>query len=160
MEKEKSELYERLYAKKEEKMNIQQLKRKREELDKQIAEIENKNNWLAVPELNIEVEIKIHNKNKSWNDCLKEGIFKEEDLLTVEQFIFLANHKEYSKILKMDGSSSSDDFYIQQPFNQNRNKVAVFVAYSGGAGLYCNRNPADRDESFGVRRCRKLKVNK
>src|SRR3990167_10144459 len=120
-------------------MNIQTLKDKRDKLNKQIEELENQNSWLDIPELGISVEIKVHDKGKSWKNCIKEGIFKEEDLLTVEQVIFLVNHEEYSKILKMDGSSSSDDFFIQQIFKLNKEKglVARFVAYSGRAGLGC-----------------------
>lgn len=110
----------------------------------------NESEWINIPELGIEVEIEVHDKGKSYNELnLKD---KEDKLLTVEQCIFLANSK-YSKILKMDGSSSTDDFYIKQPFNLNKknNYVAGFVALSDGAGLYCGSNPSNTVAFLGVR---------
>ncbi len=98
-------------------------------------EIENDlSKWLDIPELKIFVEIEVHDKNKSWDEL---GLSKrEKELLTVEQCIWLANSK-YAKKLKMDGSSSSDDFFIQQPFNLSRKNgyVAGFYAGSGYALL-------------------------
>jgi hypothetical protein len=73
--------------------------------------------WLYIPELKISVEIEVHDKNKSWDELNLSK--REKELLTVEQCIWLANSK-YAKKLKMDGSSSKDDFFIQQPFNLNR----------------------------------------
>lgn len=114
-----------------------------------------KSKWLDLPELGISVEIEVHDKNKSWDELnLSE---REKELLTVEQCIWLANSK-YAKELKMDGSSSRDNFFIQQPFNMNRNNkyVAGFVAGSDRAGLSCYRYPSDSDSSLGVRFVRKL----
>src|SRR3990167_7121720 len=65
--------------------------------------------WLDIPELGISVEIEVHDKEKSWNDLKLDK--REDELLTAEECIFLANSK-YAKTLKMDGSSSKDDFYI------------------------------------------------
>ncbi len=90
--------------------------------------------WLDIPELGISVEIEVHDKDKSWDKLnLSE---REKELLTVEQCIWLANSK-YAKTLKMDGSSSKDDFFIQQPFNLNKKNgyVARFCAGSGCADL-------------------------
>ena len=73
---------------------------------------DNQGEWLDVPELKISVEIEVHDKNKSFDSLgLKD---REKELLTAEQCIWLANSK-YAKKLKMDGSSSEDDFFIQQP---------------------------------------------
>ena len=90
---------------------------------------EESKDWLDIPELNISVEIEVHDKGKSWNKLgLKD---REKELLTTEQCIWLANSK-YAKELKMDGSSSNDDFFIQQPFKLNKEKgyVAGFYADS------------------------------
>src|SRR3990167_7082528 len=90
--------------------------------------------WLEVPELEIEMEIEVHDKGKSWKELnLSE---RENELLTAEQVIWLANSK-YAKQLKMDGSSNNDDFFIKQPFDLNRKNevVALFIAGSGGSGL-------------------------
>jgi len=117
--------------------------------------IEDKIKWLDIPELGISVEIKVHDKNKSWNDLkLSE---REDELLTAEQCIWLANSK-YAKQLKMDGSSSSDDFFIKQPFNLSKknNFVARFLAGSDGADLNCGGNPTYSDPALGVRAVRKI----
>ena len=98
----------------------------KEQLAKQTA---NASEWLDVSDVlpNCEVELNVHDKNKSWDDLgLKD---KEDQLLTVEQCIALANSK-YASQLKMDGTSSSDDFFIRQPFNTNRAKGYVAGFYS------------------------------
>lgn len=110
--------------------------------------------WLDIPELKISVEIEVHDKNKSWD---KLNLSKrEKELLTVEQCIWLANSK-YAKTLKMDGSSSDDDFFIQQPFNLNRKKgyVAGFCVGSDYADLFCGWDSFDSDSGLGVRFLRK-----
>jgi hypothetical protein len=115
---------------------------------------QNSEGWLDIPELNISVEINVHDKNKSWDELnLKD---REKELLTVEQCIFLANSK-YAKELKMDGSSS-DDFFIQQPFNLNRKNgyVARFYAGSGCAVLYCGRYSFNSGSTLGVRFVRQI----
>ena len=128
------------------------------ELDGERYVKEDSGKWLDIPELNISVEIEVHDKNKSWDELkLSE---KEKELLTVEQCIWLANSK-YAKNLKMDGSSSSDDFFIQQPFklNRNNNYVARFYAGSGCADLYCDWVSDGSGSALGVRFIRK-KISK
>ena len=116
---------------------------------------EDSKGWLDIPELKISVEIEVHDKNKSWDD-LKLGE-RESELLTAEQCIWLANSK-YAKQLKMDGSSTKDDFFIQQPFELNRKNgyVARFDVDSGGADLYCGCGSGDSGSSLGVRFVRKI----
>ena len=120
---------------------------------------DNQGEWLDIPELKISVEIEVHNKDKSFDDLgLKE---REKELLTSEQCIWLANSK-YAKQLKMDGSSSEDDFFIQQPFDLSRKNgyVARFYAYSDYANLICYRDSGDLDSTLGVRFVRKIKKSK
>ncbi len=115
---------------------------------------EDSKGWLDIPELNISVEIEVHDKNRSW-DKLKLSERKKE-LLTAEQCIWLANSK-YAKTLKMDGSSSRDDFFIQQPFKLNRKNgyVAGFIAYSDFADLGCDWYSSGSNSNLGVRFVRK-----
>ena len=115
---------------------------------------EDSKGWLDIPELKISVEIEVHDKNKSWDELNLSK--REKELLTAEQCIWLANSK-YAKELKMDGSSSEDDFFIQQPFNLSRKNdyVAGFYAYSGYANLYCYRNSDGSYSTLGVRFVRK-----
>lgn len=117
---------------------------------------EDSKGWLDIPELGISVEIEVNDKNKSWDNLkLSE---REKELLTAEQCIWLANSK-YAKQLKMDGSSSKDDFFIQQPFNLSRKNdyVAGFYVGSDCAGLDCGRYSGNSDSSLGVRFVRKIK---
>ena len=116
--------------------------------------------WLDIPELKISVELEVHDKNESWDEL--ELAKREKELLTTEQCIFLANSK-YAKQLKMDGSSSKDDFFIQQPFNLSRKNgyVAGFYANSGCANLNCGVGSNDSSSTLGVRFVRKIsKPNK
>ncbi len=106
--------------------------------------------WLDIPELKISVEIEVHDKDKSWDGLnLKD---REKELLTAEQCIWLANSK-YAKTLKMDGSSTKDDFFIQQPFDLSRKNgyVARFYTLSGYADLYCYLFSDCSDSTLGVR---------
>lgn len=108
--------------------------------------------WLDISDVipNTEVEIKVHDKNKSWNDLKLSD--REDELLTYDDCIKLSNSK-YAKILKMDGSSIEDDFHIQQPFELNKKNgyVARFDAGSDWADMDCDRYPFSFGASLGVR---------
>ncbi len=124
------------------------------ELDGERYVKEESKEWLDIPELKISVELEVHDKNKSWDELgLKD---REKELLTAEQCIWLANSK-YNKILKMDGSSTEDDFFIQQPFDLSRKNgyVARFFAYSDYADLYCYGSSDYSYSNLGVRFVRK-----
>ncbi len=125
------------------------------EVDGQRYIKEDSKGWLDIPELNISVEIEVHDKDKSWK---KLGLSeREEELLTSEQCIWLANSK-YAKTLKMDGSSKKDDFFIKQPFKLSRDNgyVAGFCACSDCADLYCFMDSSGSDSNLGVRFVRKI----
>lgn len=119
---------------------------------------ENSKRWLDVSDVlgkGYEVEIEVHDKNKSWDDLdLKYG---DERLLNIEQVIKLANSK-HAKILKMDGISSKDDFFIDQPFefNKKKGKVARFYAVSDGLDLIAGGNSVGSYSYLGVRFVRKI----
>ena len=116
---------------------------------------EDSKGWLDIPELKISVEIEVHDKDKSWDDLgLKD---REDELLTHDQCVFLANSK-YAKQLKMDGSSSKDDFFIKQPFDLSRKNgyVAWFIACSGYCDLDCVRVSGYSNSYLGVRFTKKI----
>ena len=120
---------------------------------------EDSRGWLDIPELGISVEVEVHDKEKSWDELGLKN--REKELLTAEQCIWLANSK-YAKQLKMDGSSSKDDFFIQQPFDLNRKNgyVARFYADSGCADLDCCYGSGGSGSSLGVRFAREIKKGK
>lgn len=121
---------------------------------------EDSKGWLDIPELKISVEIEVHDKGKSWDKL--ELSEREDELLTSEQCIWLSNSK-YAKQLKMDGSSSEDDFFIRQPFNLNRKngRVAGFYAGSDDCVLNCGGYSGDSVSDLGVRFCKKIsKISK
>lgn len=107
------------------------------ELKEQLSKQSTTSEWLDVSDIipNCEVELNVHDKNESYDDLgLKD---KEDQLLTVEQCIALANSK-YAVQLKMDGSSEKDDFFIKQPFNRNREKGYVADFWCDGVKSYFN----------------------
>lgn len=121
---------------------------------------EDSKRWLDIPELGISVEIEVHDKNKSWD---KLNLSKREDeLLTYDQCVKIANIPKYAKILKMDGSSTDDDFFIKQPFDLNRKNgyVAWFCADSDCVDLGSGRNSDDSVSDLGVRFVKKIKAKK
>ncbi len=116
----------------------------------------NNEEWIKIPELRIEVQKNVHDKNKSWDELnLSE---REGELLTYDQCVKIANIPKYAKILKMDGSSSNDDFFIKQPFDLNRKngRVARFNADSDCCDLVCVRSSGGSDSVLGVRFCKKI----
>ena len=122
------------------------------ELKEQLAK-QNTSEWLDVSDVlpNCEVELNVHDKNKSYDDLGLKN--KEDQLLTVEQSIALANSK-YAIQLKMDGSSEKDDFFIKQPFNRNREKGYV-ADFWGGSFFDSYGGSSDADGCRGVRFVRK-----
>lgn len=121
---------------------------------------EDSKGWLDVPELGISVEIEVHDKRRSWKQLGLES--RENELLTAEQCIFLANNEKYAKILKMDGSSTNDDFFIKQYFQLNKKNgyVARFYADSGRVYLGTGCDSDYSDSALGVRFVRPLKKKK
>lgn len=117
---------------------------------------ENLSGWLDIPELKISIEIEVHNKNESWDDLSLSQ--REDELLTHEEVVWLANSK-YAKQLKMDGSSSKDDFFFKQPFDLSRKNgyVAGFYAISDCADLGCYRDSSYSNSVLGVRFVRRTK---
>ena len=141
-------------------MKVKKISENIAEIDGERYVREDSKGWLDVPELGISVEIEVHDKNKSWDKLgLKD---REKELLTYTDCVFLANTPKYAKILKMDGSSSNDDFFIQQPFDLSRKngRVARFNVCSDYAILSCIGNSDDSISALGVRFVRKISKKK
>ena len=152
-------------TKKEIQKEIKETEEKLRNLKQQLAGTENPKEWIQVPGTDYEVTKEVLHKGKSY-DKLKAEFgedYLNENLLTLKQIGEICEHPKLLKELKMDSSSTKDDFFFKQPFPQNtqRGYVAGFVAGSGGAGLSCGTGSDDSYSALGVRFARKiLKGNK
>ena len=126
---------------------------------KQVQIKENdKSKWIYVKELNIEIQTKIHDKDKSYDELIeiygKE--FLKENLPTYAQLQFLRNSKDCKKF----GLEETWEFVKQEDKISRKNGyVARFIAGSGYAYLGCNGSSSDSNSGLGVRFVRK-KENK
>ena len=129
-------------------------------LKKKLQEESDKSEWLYIPELKIEIQTKIHHKNKSYDDLVKEfgKEYLEEHLPSYAQLQLLRNNKKYCKSL---GLISTWEFVKQEDEISRKNGyVARFSADSGWAYLGCARDPDYSDSTLGVRFVRKKKESK
>ena len=126
----------------------------KEELDNE----SNKSDWIKIPGTNYEVTKDVIHKRKSYNEIIKLKR-ENEELLTLKIIGTICEHPDLIKKLKMDSSSTKDDFFFKQPFPQNeeRGRVARFYAYSGYANLNCNENSSYSNSNLGVRFVRRTK---
>lgn len=118
---------------------------------------EDSSKWLDIPELNISVEIEVHDKNKSFREL---NLFeREEELMTYEECRFIMNTPKYAKALKMEASSTSDDFFIKQPYDLNRKNgyVARFYVDSDRVDLRTGCGSDYGGSDLGVRFVRRTK---
>lgn len=103
---------------------------------------------IKIKELNIEVEIKIHDKNKSYSDI---KIPKGWRLLRIDEMIFLYNN--HKKELNLTDTWE----FIEQPFKDYKNKFASrFYAFPGDAYFDCDGEPRYSYLLLGVRFCKDL----
>lgn len=103
---------------------------------KKVAE-EDKSNWVKIPELGIEIQNKIHDKNKSYDQLVevygKE--FLEENLPTYAQLQFLRNSEKYCDKLNL---LDTWEFVKQEDEISKKNGyVARFSADSDCCYLIC-----------------------
>ena len=147
---------------------IKKLESEKEKAEEKIVslnlELENESNkseWIKIPNTNYEITKNVLHKGKSYDKIIKLKK-PEEELLTLKIIGIICEHPNLLKELKMDSSSTNDDFFFKQPFPQNEKKgyVARFYANSGYAGLNCDVYSVDSDSYLGVRFVRKLKVKK
>jgi IS4 transposase len=156
------------------KQDIIKTENKLAELKQELESDSIKDGLLDVPELGLEIEIEVTHKGKSYDKIMalpevREKIKKGWRLLCplrpvdyVNELAFLENNPTYSKILKLDGSSTKDDFFVNQIFKRNAEKgyVAYFYAGSGGSDLYSYGDSSVADSVRGVRLCRKISKGK
>ena len=119
---------------------------------------ENKSDWVKIPELGIEVQSKIHHKNKSYDDLVEEfgKEFLEENLPTYKQLQDLRNLEHNGKY-KL-GLIDTWEFVKQEDEISKKNGyVARFYAYSDYCYLYCGRYSDYSYSYLGVRFVRKGK---
>lgn len=142
--------------KKTTKQKIEEKKEELKKLEQQLIKENDKSEWLYIPELKIEVQTKIHHKNKTYTEC-KEDLGKGESIPTYEQIQWLRNSK-YKGQLNLDDTWE----FVQNPDNISKKNgyVAGFYAGSDYADLYCDRNSSDSGSVLGVRFLRKVKGDK
>jgi len=142
---------------------IKDLENKKEKLDKEITSLkielnnESKNSeWIAIPETDLEVTKEVLYKGKSFNEIMQLKK-PDEELLTLRHIGIICEYPELLKTLKMDASSTSDDFFFKQPFPKNKanNYVARFYSYSGGSNLGFWNDAVYWSRILGVRFVRK-----
>ena len=113
---------------------------------------ENKSDWVKIPELGIEVQSKIHHKNKSYDDLVEEfgKEFLEENLPTYKQLQDLRNLEHNGKY-KL-GLIDTWEFVKQEDEISKKNGyVAWFYAGSDYCYLDCGRGSGDSVSDLGVR---------
>ena len=147
---------------------ITKLENKKEDIDKKInsfkIELENelnKSEWISIPNTDYEVTKDVLHKGKSYDEIIKLKK-PEEELLTLKFIGIICEHPDLLKVLKMDSSSTNDDFFFKQPFPQNEKNgcVAGFCADSGCADLVCDWYSSGTYSYLGVRFVRKKNSGK
>ncbi len=121
---------------------------------------EDKSDLVKIPELGIEIQNKIHHKNKSYDDLINEfgKELLEKNLPTYAQLQFLRNSEKYCKKLNL---IDTWEFVKQEDKISKKNGyVAWFVAYSDCCGLVCGRFSGYSGSFLGVRFCKKIKLGK
>ena len=143
---------------------IQATEQKLEELKEKLKtekDNSNKSEWILIPGTNYEVTKEVLHKGKSYDEIM-EIKKSEQELLTLKLIGIICEHPDLIKELKMDSSSTNDDFFIQQPFNLSRKNgyVARFCADSDCADLDCDGGSVYSNSALGVRFVRKKIIQK
>jgi len=120
---------------------IKKLEKKKKEIEEQINNLKNNSEWVKIPNTDLEIELNVHHKNKSFDDLKEEfGIdYLNEHLPNLKVVATILENEELTTKLKMNGSSTTDDFYFKQPFKRNEANqyVAYFFAGSVWSFLVC-----------------------
>ncbi len=135
---------------------IDEAEDKLKQLREQLKKESEKNDWIKIPELKIEVQTKIHHKSKTYAECEKD-LSEGESIPTYEQIQWLRNSK-YKDQLNLDDSYE----FVQNPddISKENGYVARFCAGSDCAYLYCGRDSSYSDGDLGVRFVRRTKGGK
>ena len=126
---------------------------KLKQLKEQLQKESEKNDWIKIPELKVEIQTKIHHKDKTYAECEKD-LSEGELIPTYEQIQWLRNSK-YKGQLNLDDSYE----FVQNPDNISKENgyVARFFAYSDCAYLLCDWDSSYSDGCLGVRFVRRTK---
>ena len=132
---------------------VDEAEKKLTKLKDELKKESEKNDWIKIPELKIEIQTKIHHKNKTYVEC-ENDLSKGESIPTYEQIQWLRNSK-YKDQLNLDDSYE----FVQNPDNIGKENgyVARFFAGSDFAYLYCVRNSSVSGSDLGVRFVRRTK---
>ena len=136
---------------------IKETENKLKELKAKKVLEDNKSNWVKIPELGIEIQNKIHDKNKSYDELVEVYGKKvlEESLPTYAQLQFLRNSKKYCNKLNL---LDTWEFVKQEDDISKKNGyVAWFGAGSGFCYLSCGGGSDYSGSDLGVRFVRKGK---
>lgn len=135
---------------------IEKKEKELKELREQLKKETDKSEWLFIPELKIEVQTKIHHKNKTYADCEKD-LSEGESIPTYEQIQWLRNSKYKDQLNLLDTRE-----FVQNPdkISKENNYVARFYAYSDVAYLDCCRYSSNAYSYLGVRFVRKISKDK
>lgn len=135
---------------------IDEAEKKLTQLKEDLKKENDKSDWIKIPELKIEIQTKIHHKDKTYSECEKD-LSKGESIPTYEQIQWLRNSK-YKDQLNLDDSYE----FVQNPDNISKKNgyVAGFCANSGYAYLDCGVGSSYSVSYLGVRFVRSLKVKK
>ena len=130
---------------------IEETEKKLKQLKVQLKKENDKSAWLYIPELKIEIQTKIHHKDKVYAECEKD-LSKGESIPTYEQIQWLRNSK-YKDQLNLEDTWE----FVQNPDNISKENgyVAWFYADSGYAYLDCDGGSSNLDSDLGVRFVRK-----
>ena len=129
--------------------------KKLKELKDKLKKKTDKTEWLYISELKIEVQTKIHHKNKTYAECEKD-LGEGESIPTYEQIQWLRNSKYRDQLGLLDTWE-----FVQNPDNISKENgcVARFFVGSDVAVLNCYRDSDDSGSALGVRFVRK-KISK
>ena len=135
---------------------INEAEKRLTQLKEQLKKENEKNDWIKIPELKIEIQSKIHHKNKIYTECEKD-LSEGESIPTYVQTQWLRNSK-YKDQLNLGDSYE----FVQNPDNISKENgyVARFYADSGYADLGCGGGSSDSDSDLGVRFVRRTKAKK
>ncbi len=130
---------------------IDETEKKLAELKADLKKESDKSEWISIPELKIEVQTKIHHKDKTYAECEKD-LCKGELIPTYEQIQWLRNSK-YKDQLGLDDTWE----FVQNPdkISKDNGYVARFCADSDYANLNCGGGSSGSDSDLGVRFVRK-----
>ena len=137
---------------------IKETEAKLEELRKKKVLEDDKSNWIKIPKLNLEIQNKIHDKGKSYDELVKKygKKFLEENMPKHSELQFLRNLENKGKV-KL-GLIDTYEFVKQEDEISKKNGyVAGFCAYSGVCNLICDWDSRVSYSNLGVRFVRRKK---